>query len=99
MNMTDATIRELTLGADVLARLVRHAQTDGVSLEDELVQVIRAGLAAREAAGEGAAGRVPLASRVRLRMAALGGVTQEEFAPPARELLREPPDFGGGMPG
>ncbi len=95
MNMSDTTIRELNLGADVLAHLAQRAQADGLSLEDELLRVIRAGLAAQEAADAQELGRLPLASRIRERMAALGGVTPEEFVLPAREPMREPPDFRG----
>jgi len=80
--MASITIRNLEESLEMRRRV--QAATHGQSMEDEVRDILRAALD-RDATPPG-----DLAAAIRRRVAPLGGV---ELALPAREPMREPPDF------
>ena len=86
--MASLTIRNID--EQVKSRLRVNAAIKGVSMEEEVRQVLtRAVLAPANDADAG-----NLFSRIRTRMDA-NGFKGVDLEPPAREPVRDPPDFGG----
>lgn len=84
--MATMTIRNLD--DDLKARLRLRAAWHGQSMEEEARSILRAALAADSQTRTGSA----LVKAIRARMVPLGGV---ELELPAREPMRQPPDFSG----
>jgi plasmid stability protein len=80
--MSSITIRRLA--AETKQRLRIRAAEHGRSMEDEAREILQTTLVAETAAPEN------LAESIRRRFGAVGGVNLQL---PAREPMREPPDF------
>ncbi|MFT4267124.1 MAG: plasmid stabilization protein [Xenophilus sp.] len=84
--MATMTIRNLD--DDVKARLRLRAALHGRSMEEEARSILRSALSTEPRAASGAA----LVANIRARVAPFGGI---ELELPAREPMRDPPDFSG----
>lgn len=84
--MATMTIRNLD--EDVKARLRVRAAQHGRSMEEEARSILRAALTSTPKPGTGAA----LVADIRALVEPFGGI---ELELPAREPMREPPDFRG----
>ncbi|ASP55582.1 FitA-like ribbon-helix-helix domain-containing protein [Sinorhizobium meliloti] len=82
--MASITIRNLVDGLE--KRLRVRAAAHGHSMEDEARDILRAALST------GKSGRANLAAAIRSRIVPLGGV---ELELPARDAIRDLPDFSG----
>jgi plasmid stability protein len=85
MAATAAAITIRKLETSVKEQLRMRAAKHGRSMEEEAREILR------NALDESGATQVDLATSIRRRFAAMGGV---ELPIPAREAIRRPPDFG-----
>ncbi len=81
--MASMTIRNID--EQLKARLRVQAALHARSMEDEVREILRTALSAEPTRGQS------LVEAMRARIEPLGGI---ELELPAREALREPPDFG-----
>ncbi len=86
--MATLTIRDVDEPTKLALRM--RAASRNRSMEEEVRQILRAAVA------ESSAPAIDLATRIRSRFAALGGV---ELAMADREPVRAPPAFGDEAPG
>lgn len=83
MAMTTMTIRNIDAG--LKTRLRVQAAQHGRSMEDEARDILRAALSTETSRGSS------LVEAIRARVESLGGT---ELELPAREAIRNPPEFG-----